>query len=68
MPMARKHVGDYILTCAICNETRSWTYTAELEEKYTKNTVNGVPFKRVSIDMLGHLDAKQHPNSRRTYL
>ena len=61
IPQVRKHVGNYLLTCATCKETRSWTYTTDLEEKYTRNTVNGVPFKRISIDMLGPVNAKMYP-------
>ena len=67
IPQARKHVGDYILLCKKCNETRSWTYTTKLQDKYTKNIINAVPFKKISVDMLGPIDAKMHPVSRNTY-
>ena len=55
------------MTCAVCNSWKSWKYTAELSDKYTKNTVNAKPFSDVSIDMLGSLDAKTFPGSRKTY-
>ena len=53
--------------CKRCNETRSWTYTTKLQDKYTKNTINAVPFKKISVDMLGSIDAKTYPESRNTY-
>ena len=67
MPQARTHVGDYIVTCGLCRETRKWTYTVNQKDKYTKNTINAVPFKEVSIDMLGPIEAKTYPGSRNSY-
>ena len=66
IPQARSHVGDYILTCGRCRETRKWTYTVDQKDKYTKNTINAAPFKEVSIDMLGPMEAKTYPGSRNT--
>ena len=52
MPQARKWVTQYVLTCKTCNETKNWTYTSDLDDKYTKNTIDAVPFKKISIDIL----------------
>ena len=67
IPYAKKHIAAYLMTCAVCNSWKSWTYTAKLSDKYTKNTVNATPFSDISIDMLGSLDAKTFPGSRKTY-
>ena len=55
------------MTCAVCNSWKSWAYTAELKDKYTKNTLNAIAFYDISIDMLGSIEAKTFPQSRKTY-
>ena len=67
IPYAKEHVAAYIMTCAVCNSWKSWTYTAELKDKYTKNTINATAFTDISIDMLGSIEAKTFPKSRKTY-
>ena len=53
IPYAKTHIAAYIMTCAVCNSWKSWAYTAELKDKYTKNTVNATAFSDISIDMMG---------------
>ena len=67
IPYAKKHISAYVMCCAICNAWKSWTYTAKLNDKYTKTTINATPFSDVSIDMLGSIEAKTFPGSRKTY-
>ena len=67
IPYAKTHIAAYIMTCAVCNSWKSWTYTAELKDKYTKNTLNATAFYDISINMLGSIEAKTFPQSRKTY-
>ena len=67
IPYAKKHISAYMMGCAICNAWKSWTYTAKLNDKYTRTTINATPFADVSIDMLGSIEAKTFPGSRKTY-
>ena len=45
----------------------SWSYTTELKDKCTKNTINATEFGEAYIDMLGSLEATSYPRSRKTY-
>ena len=38
-----------------------------MNDKYTRTTINATPFSDVSIDMLGSIEAKTFPGSRKTY-
>ena len=67
IPYAKKYISAYMMGCAICNAWKSWTYTAKLNDKYTRTTINATPFADVSIDMLGSIEAKTFPGSRKTY-
>ena len=67
IPQARKWIGKYITGCSLCRETRQWTYTVPQKDKYTKNTMNATPFREISIDMLGPIEAKTFPGAKKTY-
>ena len=48
-------------------EARIWTYTTDLQDKYTKNEMNAALFRDNGIDMLGPVETKTFPNYRVNY-
>ena len=50
-----------MITCAVCNSLKSWTYTAEMKDKHTKNTLikdKGLPtLTKTSWDLILELAA-----------
>ena len=52
-------------TCSTCNAYRTWTYEAEMGNKYTKMHTSIGPFKEISMDSLGPCTVKSFPGSRK---
>ena len=52
-------------TCSTCNAYRTWTYEAEMGNKYTKMHTSIGPFKEISMDPLGPCTVKSFPGSRK---
>ena len=62
--MGSKHASNFLLLCSMCTAQKNWTYGKESHGKYTKNVI---PFKEIIIDMVGPVEAKTRPKSKKVY-